>query len=107
MFIFFIISILAGLFYCIIPILLLFEFYHWLTRQSEVRYPLLKGVSYGLIIGLAVAFLLSSGGSGESGMIGGGMAIIILPTSIVLGFIIGYFYKIFDRTIFLRKKVHF
>jgi hypothetical protein len=61
------ISILAALFYCIIPTLLLFEIYHWIMRENEVKYPLLKGTIFGLIIGLVVGFFLSESGSGEMG----------------------------------------
>ncbi len=101
---FIIISILFGLFYCIIPILLLFELYHWITKQNKVKYPLLMGTIYGLIIGLVIAFFFK-GGSGESGMIGNGIAIIVFPTSLVSGIIIGCFYNSFKRTIFLKKKI--
>ena len=101
---FIIISILFGLFYCIIPILLLFEIYHCITKQNRVKYPLLMGTIGGLIIGLVVAYLNLSG-SGESGMIGNGIAIIVFPTSLVLGIIIDLFYSSFKRTIFLKKNI--
>jgi hypothetical protein len=97
------IIILFGFFYCIIPILLIFEIYHWITKQNRVKYPLLMGTICGLIIGLVVAYI-NLGGSGESGMIGNGIAIIVFPTSLVLGIIIGLFYGSFNRTIFLKKN---
>ena len=106
MFAFIIISILAGLLYCAIPILILFEVYHWIMNQNEIKYPLLKGISYGIITGLAFVYLIPSG-SGESGMIGNGMDIIVFPISIVFGIIIGCFYNSFKRTIFLKRKKHF
>jgi hypothetical protein len=104
---FIVMSILFGLFCCIIPILLLFELYHWITKQNEVKYPFLKGTIFGLVIGLIVAFLITKDGSGESGMIAGGIAIILFPTSIVLGIFIGLYYHLIERTIFLKRKKHF
>ena len=106
MFAFIIISILAGFLYCAIPILILFEAYHWVTKQNEVKYPLLKGICYGIIIGLAFVYIIPSG-SGEWGMIGNGMDIIVFPSTILFGIIIGCFYNSFKRTIFLKKKKHF
>jgi len=60
-----------------------------------------------MIIGMVVAYLLSRDELGGRDMIGGVMAMIIFPLSIVLGIIIGIFYKHFDRPIFLRKKIHY
>ena len=100
---FFLIVIIFGLFYCIIPILLIFEIYHWITKQNRVKYPLLMGTICGLIFGLVVAHL-NWGGSGESGMIGNGIAIFVVPTFLVFGIIIGLFYGSFKRTIFLKKN---
>ena len=92
--------------FMVIPIVLVFETYHWIRRKNEIKYPHLINLLIGFSFGVVVVYLIrSSPGGGEFGAAIASLApVIFIPAYLFVGLVIGMFYAAFQRLIFRRKK---
>ena len=92
--------------FMVIPIVLVFETYHWIRRKNEIKHPHLINLLIGFSFGAVVVYLIwSSPSSGEAAWIMTHLApFIFIPAYLFVGLVVGMFYAAFQRLIFRRKK---
>lgn len=83
----------------VIPILFFVEIYQWIRNEPQVRYPLLKGISLGVVVGLVIVYLTGKTASGYV-VIGAFITAPFLFSACVLaGVVIGIFYYHRDKVL--------
>ena len=81
----FLVMLTYGLVVCMLPNLILLEFFHWIMNRKEVKQPILKCVLTNLLIGIiAIILWLTLNTSAEAGM-----ALVALQPFVFAAFALG------------------
>jgi hypothetical protein len=99
-----ILALLAwGLIVGIIPSFILIEIFHWIANKQEMRFPLLKGITTCLLIGIIVIISMIKSSNGESGLVAVSISPFIFSGFALGGIMLGLTYKCRGKPFFVRK----